>query len=112
MSSHILATITLRPTIVTLINHGVFIHFQWRQTGFKATERFKEFNDPDLKCRLYNALASYHQIRVIHPLPKIFSSAGNIKMHSLGLHNLAWVEWISVITLQLKGMQRRPRDWP
>ncbi|KAJ7917620.1 hypothetical protein B0H13DRAFT_1870085 [Mycena leptocephala] len=66
-----------------------------------AQENFKEFDDPDLKCRFYNVLAYYYEITGDILSAKKFSGAaislalstGNTKMHSLGLCDLAWVEW-------------------
>ncbi|KAJ7891126.1 hypothetical protein B0H13DRAFT_1887298 [Mycena leptocephala] len=48
-------------------------------------EHFKEFDDPDLKCKFYNSLADYYWLKAL--------STGNTKLHSHGLRNLAWVEW-------------------
>ncbi|KAJ7925559.1 P-loop containing nucleoside triphosphate hydrolase protein [Mycena leptocephala] len=66
-----------------------------------ALEHFKEFDDPDLKCRFYNSLANYYQMKGdISSAMKFCAAAislalstGNTKWHSQGLQNLAWVEW-------------------
>ncbi|KAJ7848695.1 hypothetical protein B0H13DRAFT_2403973 [Mycena leptocephala] len=66
-----------------------------------ALDHFKEFDDPDLKCRLYNVLAAYYRVNRDLSSAKKFCevaislaiSTGNTKLHSQGLHNLAWVEW-------------------
>ncbi|KAJ7891120.1 hypothetical protein B0H13DRAFT_2276953 [Mycena leptocephala] len=65
-----------------------------------ALEHFKEFDDPDLKCRFYSALASYYHIKgdissskkFCGPAISLAISTGNTKMHSQGLQNLAWIE--------------------
>ncbi|KAJ7857001.1 hypothetical protein B0H13DRAFT_1902421 [Mycena leptocephala] len=67
----------------------------------KTLEHFKEFDDPDLKCRFYNVLADYYQFKGDTSSAKRFCAAaislafssGNTKRHSQGLCNLAWVEW-------------------
>ncbi|KAJ7907775.1 hypothetical protein B0H13DRAFT_2499871 [Mycena leptocephala] len=67
----------------------------------EALEHFKEFDDPDLKCNFYNVVASYYRMRGNTSSAAKFgrasislaSSTGNTKQHSLGLRNLAWVEW-------------------
>ncbi|KAJ7910768.1 hypothetical protein B0H13DRAFT_1876363 [Mycena leptocephala] len=85
MSSHILATIAWSgDTVVS-----------------NALGHFKEFDEPDLKCRLYNALVIYYQRKGVLSSAMKFSAAvislafstGNTNMHSLGLCNLAWGEW-------------------
>ncbi|KAJ7824281.1 hypothetical protein B0H13DRAFT_1919230 [Mycena leptocephala] len=66
-----------------------------------ALEHFKEFDDTDLKCKFYNALASHYQIKGdIYSAKKYCEAAislaistGNTKFHCQGLRNLAWVEW-------------------
>ncbi|KAJ7844692.1 P-loop containing nucleoside triphosphate hydrolase protein [Mycena leptocephala] len=66
-----------------------------------ALGHFKEFDEPDLKCRLYNALVIYYQRKGVLSSAMKFSAAvislafstGNTNMHSLGLCNLAWGEW-------------------
>ncbi|KAJ7907790.1 hypothetical protein B0H13DRAFT_2499898 [Mycena leptocephala] len=68
---------------------------------YNALEHFKEFVNPDLKCRLYNVLTTYYLIRGDISSGKKFSraavslalSTGNTKRHSQGLCNLACVEW-------------------
>ncbi|KAJ7923746.1 hypothetical protein B0H13DRAFT_1864552 [Mycena leptocephala] len=66
-----------------------------------ALEHFEEFDDPELRCGFYNALAYYYRIKddvssakksagtAIH----LALATGNTKMHSRGLRNLAWVQW-------------------
>ncbi|KAJ7930834.1 hypothetical protein B0H13DRAFT_2530704 [Mycena leptocephala] len=69
--------------------------------AFEALEHFKEFDDPDLKCRFYNALAHYSRVKGdICSAKKLYAagislalSTGNTKWHSQGLRNLAWVQW-------------------
>ncbi|KAJ7899953.1 hypothetical protein B0H13DRAFT_2275378 [Mycena leptocephala] len=66
-----------------------------------ALDHFKEFDDPDLKCRIYNALATYYRIKGDPSSAMKFCaaaislaiSAANTKQHSPGFINLAWVEW-------------------
>ncbi|KAJ7922710.1 P-loop containing nucleoside triphosphate hydrolase protein [Mycena leptocephala] len=66
-----------------------------------ALEHFKEFDDPDLKCRFYNSLPSYYRLKgdissatkFCRAAISLAISSGNTKWHSHGLHNLAWVEW-------------------
>ncbi|KAJ7848691.1 hypothetical protein B0H13DRAFT_1906639 [Mycena leptocephala] len=66
----------------------------------KALEHFKEFDDPDLKCKFYNVLATYYRIKGDPSSAMKFCvaaislaiSIGNTKMHSLGLSDLAWVK--------------------
>ncbi|KAJ7923750.1 hypothetical protein B0H13DRAFT_1864556 [Mycena leptocephala] len=66
-----------------------------------ALEHFEEFDDSDLKCRLYNVLATYYQIKGDISSAKksgetavsLALSTGNTKQHSQGFCNLAWVEW-------------------
>ncbi|KAJ7894085.1 hypothetical protein B0H13DRAFT_1886058 [Mycena leptocephala] len=67
----------------------------------ETLESLKEFDDPDLKCRFYNVLATYYRIKGdISSAKKSAGTAiplalatGNTKMHSRGLYNLAWVQW-------------------
>ncbi|KAJ7909246.1 P-loop containing nucleoside triphosphate hydrolase protein [Mycena leptocephala] len=69
--------------------------------ALEALEHFKEFDDPDLKCRFYNSLAYYYQItgdissatKFCQAAISLPVSAGNTKWHSHGLCNLAWVEF-------------------
>ncbi|KAJ7909828.1 hypothetical protein B0H13DRAFT_2490039 [Mycena leptocephala] len=66
-----------------------------------ALEHFKEFDEPDLKCRLYNVLITYYHMKGdISSATKFCGAAislalstGNTKWHSDGLCNLAWVEF-------------------
>ncbi|KAJ7832712.1 hypothetical protein B0H13DRAFT_2429561 [Mycena leptocephala] len=66
----------------------------------KAWEHFKEFDDIDLKCRFYIVLGNCYQImgdmssaaKFGRAAISLALSAGNTKMHSLGLCNLAWVQ--------------------
>ncbi|KAJ7838342.1 hypothetical protein B0H13DRAFT_1911911 [Mycena leptocephala] len=61
----------------------------------------KHFDDPDLKCRLYNALTDYYRRKFDISKAKKFCetsislalSTGNTKMQSLALINLAWINW-------------------
>ncbi|KAJ7922738.1 hypothetical protein B0H13DRAFT_2408025 [Mycena leptocephala] len=72
-------------------------------------EHFKEFDDPDLKCRIYNSLANYYQIKGDISSAKRFCAAaislalstGNNNLHSQALCNLASLEWTLGITLRL-----------
>ncbi|KAJ7816193.1 hypothetical protein B0H13DRAFT_1923724 [Mycena leptocephala] len=52
-----------------------------------ALEHFKHFDDPDLKCDMTSAM-KFCQAAI-----SLAVSAGNTKMHSQGLCNLALVEW-------------------
>ncbi|KAJ7854370.1 hypothetical protein B0H13DRAFT_1903700 [Mycena leptocephala] len=66
-----------------------------------ALEHFKEFDDPDLKCRFYNSLGMYYRAtgdissatKLCEAAISLALSTGNTKWHSQGLHNLACVEW-------------------
>ncbi|KAJ7900494.1 P-loop containing nucleoside triphosphate hydrolase protein [Mycena leptocephala] len=68
----------------------------------EALEHFKEFDDPNLKCRFYNVLADYYRRKGDISSAKIFCgtaislalSTGNTKQHSQAFYSLAWVEWI------------------
>ncbi|KAJ7888472.1 P-loop containing nucleoside triphosphate hydrolase protein [Mycena leptocephala] len=67
----------------------------------EALENFKHFDDPNLKCRFYNSLANYYLMtgdpssatKICGAAISLALSTGNTKQHSLGLWNLAWVEW-------------------
>ncbi|KAJ7915419.1 hypothetical protein B0H13DRAFT_1872083 [Mycena leptocephala] len=67
----------------------------------KTLESLKEFDDPDLKCKLYNVLANCYRIKGDISSAKksgetaisLALSTGNTKWHSQGLRNLAWLEW-------------------
>ncbi|KAJ7823171.1 hypothetical protein B0H13DRAFT_1919753, partial [Mycena leptocephala] len=69
--------------------------------AFKALDHFKHFDDPDLKCRLYNVLADYYLRNFDISTAKKFCetsmslalATGNTKMQSQGLINLAWMNW-------------------
>ncbi|KAJ7871092.1 hypothetical protein B0H13DRAFT_2280538 [Mycena leptocephala] len=66
-----------------------------------ALEHFKKFDDPDLKCRFYNTLVTYYQMKGDLSSAKkscetaisLALSTGNTKWHSQGLRSLAWVQW-------------------
>ncbi|KAJ7896137.1 hypothetical protein B0H13DRAFT_2523447 [Mycena leptocephala] len=66
-----------------------------------ALEHLNEFDDQDLKCRFYNMLAIYYQMKGDMSSAKktcgtaisLAISTGNTQMHSQGLYNLAKVEW-------------------
>ncbi|KAJ7912915.1 hypothetical protein B0H13DRAFT_1874358 [Mycena leptocephala] len=66
----------------------------------ETLESLKEFDDPDLKCKLYNVLATYYQAmgdissatKFCVAAISLALSTGNTKMHSQGLRNLAWAE--------------------
>ncbi|KAJ7819730.1 hypothetical protein B0H13DRAFT_1921573 [Mycena leptocephala] len=68
---------------------------------FEALEHFKHFDDPDLKCRLYNALTYYYQLNNDISTAKNFCetaislalSTQNTKMQSQALIYLAWINW-------------------
>ncbi|KAJ7874606.1 hypothetical protein B0H13DRAFT_2551486 [Mycena leptocephala] len=67
----------------------------------EALEHFKHFDDPDLKCRLYNALANYCRQKFDTSTAKIFCetsislalSTQNTKMQSHAMTSLAWINW-------------------
>ncbi|KAJ7874596.1 hypothetical protein B0H13DRAFT_1894499 [Mycena leptocephala] len=69
--------------------------------AFEALEHFKYFDDPDLKCRFYNALTVYYQLTCDISTAKKFCetaislalSAQNIKMQSHAMTSLAWINW-------------------
>ncbi|KAJ7848693.1 P-loop containing nucleoside triphosphate hydrolase protein [Mycena leptocephala] len=66
-----------------------------------ALEHFEQFNDPDLKCNLYNILSTYYQIKGDMSSGTKFCAAaislalstGNTKRHCQGLCNLAWAQF-------------------
>ncbi|KAJ7907815.1 hypothetical protein B0H13DRAFT_1879265 [Mycena leptocephala] len=66
-----------------------------------ALEHSKKFDDPDLKCRLYNVLANFYEAKgnassatkFCGAAISLASSTGNTKRHSQGLYTLAWVVW-------------------
>ncbi|KAJ7812598.1 hypothetical protein B0H13DRAFT_1926069 [Mycena leptocephala] len=66
-----------------------------------ALDHFKEFDDPDLKCKFYNSLTTYYQTKADMSSATKFCAAaislalstGNTKFHSQGLYSLAWVKW-------------------
>ncbi|KAJ7794187.1 hypothetical protein B0H13DRAFT_1935294, partial [Mycena leptocephala] len=66
-----------------------------------ALDHFKEFDDPDLKCRFYNSLKTCYQIKGdISSAKKIGGAAislalatGSTKSQSQGYYNIALVEW-------------------
>ncbi|KAJ7891072.1 hypothetical protein B0H13DRAFT_1887319 [Mycena leptocephala] len=68
---------------------------------FEALEHFKEFDDINLKCRFHNVLADYYRekghmssaAKSSRAAISLASSTGNTKQHSLGLRNLACVEF-------------------
>ncbi|KAJ7911590.1 hypothetical protein B0H13DRAFT_1875699 [Mycena leptocephala] len=68
---------------------------------FEVLEHFKHFDDPDLKCRLYNALTYHHRWNHDISTAKKFSetaislalSIQNTKMHSQALVYLAQIDW-------------------
>ncbi|KAJ7823183.1 hypothetical protein B0H13DRAFT_2446361 [Mycena leptocephala] len=67
----------------------------------ETLEHFKHFNDPDLKCRLYNALTDYYRqnfdistaIFFCEASISLALSTGNTKMQSQALICLAWINW-------------------
>ncbi|KAJ7896620.1 hypothetical protein B0H14DRAFT_3604920 [Mycena olivaceomarginata] len=68
--------------------------------AFQALEHLKHFDDPDLKCRLYNIMSFYYQhsktdlVEAANMCKKSISLAiltGNNKRHSLALDRLAWI---------------------
>ncbi|KAJ7907812.1 hypothetical protein B0H13DRAFT_1879263 [Mycena leptocephala] len=105
--------------IMELLNSWTFHSISNPETlASEALEHFKEFDDIDLKCGFYTALTNCYQIMGDISSVKKFSraavslalSTGNTKMHSRGLHNLAWVEWhlgnYSVARVHAKEAQR------
>ncbi|KAJ7920300.1 hypothetical protein B0H13DRAFT_2268267 [Mycena leptocephala] len=88
--------------IVELINSwGLHSTSSGDTLAYNALEHFKEFDDPDLKCSLYNALTYYYRTKGDMSSATKFSRAAislalstrNNKQHSHGLRNCAWVEW-------------------
>ncbi|KAJ7838345.1 hypothetical protein B0H13DRAFT_2419672 [Mycena leptocephala] len=81
----------------------------------EAIEHFKHFDDPDLKCRFYNQLTSYHQrINDISTAKKhcetaisLALSTQNTKMQSQALICLAWLNWShgDYFTAQVHGKE-------
>ncbi|KAJ7896686.1 hypothetical protein B0H14DRAFT_3124887 [Mycena olivaceomarginata] len=66
----------------------------------QVVELFKDFNDPDLKCRFYFNMTDYYQVakndlgRAANMCKKLISLAtqtGNIRRHGQGLHLLTWL---------------------
>ncbi|KAJ7839758.1 hypothetical protein B0H13DRAFT_1911078 [Mycena leptocephala] len=68
---------------------------------FEALEHFKHFDDPDLKCRLYNALSEYYSRHSDLSTAKDFCetsislalSAQDTRMQSRALSSLARINW-------------------
>ncbi|KAJ7855380.1 hypothetical protein B0H13DRAFT_2577854 [Mycena leptocephala] len=88
--------------IVELINSwGLHSTSSGDTLAYNALEHFKEFDDPDLKCSLYNALTYYYQTKgdmssatkSSRAAISLALSTRNNKQHSHGLRNCAWVEW-------------------
>ncbi|KAJ7818565.1 hypothetical protein B0H13DRAFT_2455061 [Mycena leptocephala] len=81
----------------------------------QAIELFKHFDDPDLKCRFYNDLTSYHQrINDISTAKKhcetaisLALSTQNTKMQCQALICLAWINWShgDYFTAQVHGKE-------
>ncbi|KAJ7919793.1 P-loop containing nucleoside triphosphate hydrolase protein [Mycena leptocephala] len=87
--------------ILECLNSRIYSISNLKTLASDALEHFKEFDDPDLKCKFYNCLANYYRFKGDTSSAKEFCAAaislafstGNTKWHSHGLHNLAWVEW-------------------
>ncbi|KAJ7899865.1 hypothetical protein B0H13DRAFT_1883582 [Mycena leptocephala] len=86
---------------IECFNSWVFSISNPETLASNALGHFKEFDDPDLKCNLYNALASYYRVqgdtssatKFCVAVISLALSTGNTKWHSQGLQNLAWVKW-------------------
>ncbi|KAJ7697563.1 hypothetical protein B0H14DRAFT_3174402 [Mycena olivaceomarginata] len=66
----------------------------------QVMELFKDFDDPDLKCRFYYIMAGYYQavehdvvgaVNMYKRLISLATETGNIRRHSHGLDRLAWI---------------------
>ncbi|KAJ7804177.1 hypothetical protein B0H14DRAFT_3154111 [Mycena olivaceomarginata] len=66
----------------------------------QVLEHFKYFDDPDLKCRLYNSMAFYYEelktdlvgaANMCKESISLAISTGNNKRYSQALHRLAWI---------------------
>ncbi|KAJ7906629.1 hypothetical protein B0H13DRAFT_1880405 [Mycena leptocephala] len=86
--------------IIEYLNSQMYSIFNLDPLVSNAVEHFKEFDDVDLKCRFYNSLASYYQIRGDISSAKKYCGAGislafltgNTRRQAHGLCNLAWVQ--------------------
>ncbi|KAJ7810482.1 hypothetical protein B0H13DRAFT_1927328 [Mycena leptocephala] len=88
--------------IIEYLNSCIFYSISNPETLVsELLEHFKEFDDPDLKCRFYNSLATYYQkkgdmssaMKYCAATISLALSTGNTKQHSQALQNLARVEW-------------------
>ncbi|KAJ7920642.1 hypothetical protein B0H13DRAFT_2421156 [Mycena leptocephala] len=67
----------------------------------QGLEHFKNFDDPDLKCRFYNVVSNYYEMnhdistatKFCETAISLALSTSNIKKHSQGLYNLSWINW-------------------
>ncbi|KAJ7808158.1 hypothetical protein B0H13DRAFT_1928574 [Mycena leptocephala] len=73
--------------IIECLNSQIYSIPNLEALTSEALEHFKEFDDQDLKCDMASA-AKFSRAAI-----SLASSTGNTKQHSLGLRNLAWVEW-------------------
>ncbi|KAJ7857928.1 hypothetical protein B0H14DRAFT_3637440, partial [Mycena olivaceomarginata] len=81
---------------ITLLGHDLIPG----SLASQALEHFRYFDDPDLKCRLYNNMAYYHEhfktdlVEAANMCNKSISLAiptGNSRRHSQALDHLAWI---------------------
>ncbi|KAJ7721099.1 hypothetical protein B0H14DRAFT_587654 [Mycena olivaceomarginata] len=78
---------------------GAYPNSDFEALAFLALEHLKHFDDPDLKCRLYNIMAFYWRLKTdlveaANMCKKCISLAiptGNSKRHSQALNQLAWI---------------------
>ncbi|KAJ7740283.1 hypothetical protein B0H14DRAFT_3167970 [Mycena olivaceomarginata] len=86
--------------IIQLLNEmGAYQNSDFEALAFLALEHLKHFDDPDLKCRLYNIMAFYWRLKTdlveaANMCKKCISLAiptGNRKRHSQALNQLAWI---------------------
>ncbi|KAJ7885321.1 hypothetical protein B0H14DRAFT_3128188 [Mycena olivaceomarginata] len=74
----------------------------------QVVELFKDFNDPDLKCRFYIIMTDYHRQGI-----SLATQTGNIRRHSQGLINLSWINLVlgaySVAQMDARECQKLSR---
>ncbi|KAJ7339230.1 hypothetical protein DFH08DRAFT_812619 [Mycena albidolilacea] len=68
----------------------------------QVVELFKDFDDPDLKCRFYSSMSAYYEevkndlvgaVNMYKRLISLATQTGNTRRHSQGLDGLAWINF-------------------
>ncbi|KAJ7350877.1 hypothetical protein DFH08DRAFT_806856 [Mycena albidolilacea] len=87
--------------IIDVLNRwGSYPNSDFEALAFQALEHLGHFDDPDLKCKLYNSMAFYYRnfendlVEAENMCKKSISLAiptGNSKRHSNALDQLAWI---------------------